>query len=306
MEYPDAPPEHLGSRAAAEPSSPHRSGSAPPVLLALLVGLLLALPPAASAQERLFPGESLMPRLDAGPLAPISRGAFVLADRPDSDFEGRNIEAEVTLGHALPVLLMQPEAEGRPALGLEFRVAVFSRFFMETATRDLIAADYRVDIPFTFRYEAWEGRIGYQHYSAHLADDFVRRFEPPLFQHSRDGFEAVVARRVPAADVRVYLGGRYAFHANPGVPESAAKAGVEWDPGDSHDASGGVWPFLAADFEIRDDTDGVASTAVGGLRIRVRGQDFRLEARGHAGPTPMGQLEGTDETFAGLGLRIDF
>lgn len=290
MENRDAPPDRAGPRA----------------LVLVLAGLLLALPSAASAQERLFPGESLMPRLDAGPLAPISRGAFVLADRPDSDFAGRNLEAEVTLGHALPVLLMQPEAEGRPALGLDFRVAVFSRFFMETPTRDLVAADYRVDIPFTFRYEAWEGRIGYQHYSAHLADDFVRRFEPPLFQHSRDGFEAVVARRVPAADVRLYLGGRYAFHANPGVPESAAKAGVEWDPGDAREASSGAWPFLAADVEVRDDTDGLATTAVGGLRVRIRNQDFRLEARGHAGPTPMGQLEGTDETFVGLGLRIDF
>ena len=306
MEYPDAPPEPVGPREAGQPSSPHRADSGAPLLLALIAGLLLTLPAAASAQEQLFPGESLMPRLDAGPLAPISRGAFVLADRPESDFAGRNIEAEVTLGHALPVLLMQPEAESRPALGLEFRVAVFSRFFMETATRDLIAADYRVDIPFTFRYEAWEGRIGYQHYSAHLADDFVRRFEPPLLQHSRDGFEAVVARHLPAADLRLYLGGRYAFHANRGVPESAAKAGVEWDPGDARQASSGAWPFIAADFEVLDDTDGVASTAVGGLRLRIRGQDFRLEARGHAGPTPMGQLEGTDETFVGLGLRIDF
>ncbi len=284
---------------------PPLAGSAALLLVGLVVGLL-ALPGAASAQERLFPDESLMPGLDAAPLAPISRGAFVLADRPDSDFAGRNIEAEVNLGHALPVLLMQPEGERRPALGLEFRVAVFSRFFMETASRDLIAADYRVDIPFTFRYREWEGRIGYQHYSAHLADDFVRRFDPPLSQHSRDGFEAVVARRLPAADLRLYVGGRYAFHANPGVAESAAKAGAEWDPGDSRDVSSGVWPFLAADVEVRDDTDGVAGTAVGGLRIRVRGQDVRLEARGHAGPTSMGQLEGTDETFVGLGLRIDF
>lgn len=300
------------SRTSPEPAGDEPPGRPPlargavPALVAALACLTLTLPPAAPGQEQIFPGETLMPRLDADPLAPVPRGAFVVADRPDSDYPGANIEAEVNLGHALPVLLMQPEGEDRPALGLDFRVGVFSRFFMETATRDLIAADYRVDIPFTFRYREWEGRLGYQHYSAHVADDFVRRFEPLLRQHSRDGFEAVVARRVPSADLRVYLGGRWAFHANPGVPESAAKAGAEWDPGDHEDVAGGVWPFAAADFEIRDDTDGVASTAVAGLRIRIRGQDFRLEARGHAGPTAMGQLDGTEERFAGLGLRIDF
>lgn len=302
MEDAHAPPDRAGD----EPSPPRPPPGDHPVLLSGLAGLLLALPAAALGQERLFPGETLMPRLDAAPLAPVPRGSFVLADRPESDFAGTNVEAEVTLGHALPVLLMQPEGEGGPALGLEFRVGVFSRFFMETRTRDLIAADYRVDIPLTFRYREWEGRAGYQHYSAHVADDFIRRFDAPPGQHSRDGFEAVVARRLPSADLRLYLGGRHAFHANPGVPESAAKAGAEWDPGDRRDARSGAWPFAAADVEARQGADGVAGTAVGGLRARIRGQDFRLEARGHLGPTPMGQLKGTDESFVGLGLRIDF
>lgn len=283
-----------------------RPGTARLGLLVFPALLLVATARSAAAQEQLFPGESLMPTLDAAPLSPQPRGSFVLADRPDSDFPGTNIEAEVTLGHALPVLLMQPEAEGRPALGLEFRVGVFSRFFMETAQRDLIAADYRVDVPFTFRYGPWEGRIGYQHFSAHVADDFVARFDPELRQHSRDGFEAVVARRIPSADVRLYLGGRYNFHVNRGVHEQAAKAGLEWDPGEGADESGGVWPFAAADFEVRDTWDEVAGTGTAGLRVRIRGQDFRLEARGHFGPTFMGQLLGTEERFAGLGLRIDF
>lgn len=286
--------------------SPRRDRPALPALLWGLAALSLALPASASAQERLFPGESLAPRLDADPLAPVPRGSFVLADRPDSDFPGANIEAEVALGHALPVLLMQPEGEGRPALGLEFRVGVFSRFFMETPTRDLIAADYRVDIPFTFRYRGWEGRLGYQHYSAHLADDYVRRFRPTLRQHSRDGFEALVARRLPSAGLRLYVGGRQAFHANRGVSESAARAGAEWDPGDHADGEGGVWPFAAGDVVVREGADGAGGTAVAGARVRIRGQGFRLEARGHLGPTPMGQLGGTAERFVGLGLRIDF
>lgn len=303
-----------------------------PVVAATVLAAALATPGAVRAQEaaradsgaapgetrapaaddsggegaRLFPGESLMPRLDGDPLAPIPRGSFVLADRPNSDFPGTNIEAEVTLGHALPVALLQPEGPGRPALGLEFRVAMFSRFFMETRQRDLIAADFRVDFPFTVRYRGWEGRIGYQHFSAHLADDFVRRFEPELTQHSRDGLEAAVARRLPGAGLRLYLGGRYNFHANPGVHESAARAGVEWDPGERVRGEGGVWPFAAADFEIRDNTDEVAGTGSAGVLVRIAGQAFRLEARGHFGPSPMGQLSRTDDRFAGLGLRIDF
>lgn len=294
-----------------EPDTPPGRGGrhrAPRLCAALVTALALGLGAArpAAAQERLFPGESLMPTLDAAPLSPQPRGSFLLADRPRSDFPGANLEAEVTLGHALPVLLVQPEGEGRPALGLEFRVGVFSRFFMETAQRDLIAADYRVDVPFTFRSGPWEGRVGYQHFSAHVADDFIARFAPPLRQHSRDGLEAVVARRMPSAGVRIYLGGRYNFHANPGVHERASKAGVEWDPGQSNGEAGGVWPFAAVDFEARDGWDGPAGTGTAGLRLRARGQDVRLEVRGHFGPTSMGQLLGTEERFVGLGLRIDF
>lgn len=299
-------PEAVATSTSDGGSGPPGSPLLPRLALAAAAAVLLTTPASAAAQERLFPGETLMPRLDAAPLAPVARGSFVLADRPDSDFPGRNIEAEVTVAHALPVLLMQPEGPGRPALGLDLRVGVFSRFFMETAQRDLIAADYRVGLPITFRYRAWEGRIGYLHYSAHVADDFIQRFDPELRQHSRDGFEAVVARRVPSADLRLYLGGRYNFHANPGVHETAAKAGVEWEPGRGAEGPSGAWPFAAADFEVRDTTDGVAGTGVAGLRVRLRGQGFRLEARGHFGPTPMGQLAGADETFVGLGLRIDF
>lgn len=262
-----------------------------------------------------LPDTTAFAPLLADPLETGLRGALVLADRADlddlppgspaADFDGRNVEAEVALGLRLPVIRFRGETADGPSLVLSFETGVFTRFFMETSEKDLIDADFRVGAPLSAGYRGWEGRLELRHISSHFGDDFVRRFDPPFRQVSVEGFELLLARRLGPA-TRLYGGGEANFQVSDGsgLERTAARWGVEYDPS-VLDGSLPVYPFAAADFRVTSATDRVAGTAVAGAGFRIGSAGFRLEARGHFGPSPMGQLREVDETFWGLGLRIE-
>lgn len=310
--------------------APTRAGGLAAGLLAFLAVLAPGAP--ADAQQsasaaggaRWFPDTTVFAPLLADPRDTGLRGGFILADRPDleevnrgfpdppppgtftgSDFEGRNIEAEVALGLRLPIVLLRDESGGGPSVAIEFESGVFSRFFMEEPEKDLIHADFRVGAPVAFGYRGWQARVELRHMSSHFGDDFVRRFDPPFAQISQEGFELLLARRW-ARGVRIYGGGEWNFGISD--PELIERAlvhwGLEYDPG-AVDGRRRIWPFAAADFRITDLTDRVAASGVAGVAFRVRTVLLRLETRGHFGPTPMGQLRSHDENFWGVGLRIE-
>ena len=260
-----------------------------------------------------FPDSTAFRPLLAAPREVDLRGSLVVADRrapAGGDFEGSNLEAEVVLGHRIGVVRFRREDRGGPGIVLGFEVAVFNRFALETSEKDLIGADYRVGLPLSLRKGPWSGRLVLLHESAHLGDDFIARFGAPVprRQVTRDGFELTVARELTPA-LRAYGGADLNFHANPGVERVAARGGLEWDPapGRGPDAGGGLqlWPFAAGNLELTSETSGAAVTGAAGLGLRVSGMTLRLEARGHTGPSPLGQLDGRDEEFLGVGLRVD-
>lgn len=295
-------------------------------------------PPEGDRGEGWFPARPSFAPLLAAPREVALRGGFLAADRGEApgDFRGTNLEADVAVGHRLPVVRLQSAGDRRPELTLGFEVGVFTRFFLETPQRDLIGADFRVGAPLSARWNGWRARLTLLHVSGHLGDDFVERFGPPARQMTRDGFELLVARAA-GNGVRLYGGGEWNFHVNEGVERAAARAGLEWDPdprgvdvtGGSTGASrpgaaGGdgsretdgagrpaeaegvrAWPFAAADARLTTLTEEVAGSAVGGLALRVEGVVLRLEARARVGPTALGELRGRDETAAGVGLRVE-
>lgn len=294
---------------------------------AAVLALLVALPGSTAAQEgpqpeasraesgaAWFPDSTAFRPLLAAPREVDLRGSLIFADRtaaPGEDFEGSNLEAEVVLGHRIGIVRLQDETPDRPEVALGFEVGVFSRFALETSERDLIGVDYRVGLPVSLRKGPWSGRLVVLHVSSHLGDDFIQRFgaPEPRRQITRDGFELTAARRL-SPGLRVYAGGDLNFHVNPGVERVAGRGGLAWDPaperaGGGDDGGGRLWPFAAVNLEATSETSGLAATGIAGLALRFRGMTLRLEARGHTGPGPLGSLDGRDEEFLGLGLRVD-
>lgn len=314
-------PRSLSARETDVPA--RRARAAIRVLAAALLAAaaVAALPTASAAQQAgadrgdtaWFPDSTAFRPLLAAPREVDLRGSLVVADRrapAGADFEGGNLEAEVVLGHRIGVVRLRSEDRAGPEIVLGFEVGVFNRFALETSEKDLIGVDYRVGLPLSLRTGPWSGRLVLLHESSHLGDDFVARFGPPdpRRQVTRDGFELTVARELTPA-LRAYGGADLNFHANPGVERVAARGGLEWDPApDRTPGPGGglqVWPFAAGNLELTSETSGAAVTGAAGLALRVSGMTLRLEARGHTGPSPLGQLDGRDEDFLGLGLRVD-
>ncbi len=258
----------------------------------------------ASAASPWFPQETIFAPLIAASREVQFRGSFVLANRSlEPGFEGTNIEAEVAIGHAVPVYLLD---DGPSPVILGFEFAMYSRFFMEEATRDLIHIGFRVGIPISFRTGPWEGRVSLRHISSHLGDDYLARFSIDVNeQTSKEGVEALLARRF-LDYLRLYAGGEANFHTNDRMSKAAARWGIEFDRRPGPEVQGdALWPFVAGDFELPTLSGRVGGTLTGGIGFRVSGREFRAEARAHFGPTAMAQFREADENFFGLGFRVE-
>ena len=282
--------------------------AAPVCLCFATVVLLAPAPAAAQSESRWFPDVEPFRPLIAAPREVQVRASFVDADRPEVGYDGRNIEAEVAIGHSLGLLRLDDGSSPGRAITLGIEMGIFSRFFMETARKDLVNSDFRIGFPVSIRRGSWESRLMIRHFSAHLGDDYlVRFFEDEVMggfsQTSKDGFEGLLARRLGESG-RLYVGGEYNFHTNKRMSRAGVRVGGEWDPVEPGERNG-RWPFFAGDFEYASFTEQLAATLVGGMGFRVNGQHFRLEARARFGFTPMGHFRETDETFYGLGFALD-
>jgi hypothetical protein len=147
-----------------------------------------------------LPGLRPFEPLIAAPRETQLRGSFVLADRPDAlDYAGRNIKAEVVIGHSVAILRMDDGTTTDSAAALGFELGFFSRFFMETSQKDLINVDFRVGLPISIRHDDWQVRITLRHLSSHVGDEYLVRFPErlvlqgnKLIQRTRDGIEGLV------------------------------------------------------------------------------------------------------------------
>jgi uncharacterized protein DUF1207 len=250
-----------------------------------------------------FPSEAPFERLIASPREVQFRGSFVYADREVTPgFGGRNLEGIVVLGQNVGLYRFDENDGMNGAITVNMEFGVFSRFFMEESTRDLINVDFRVGLPIQFRSGPWQLRVGYRHLSSHIGDDYLDRFPKEVRQTSKDGLVGDFAYRLDEA-VRVYGGVDYNFYTNSVMSRASLRGGVEFDAVVAGEGDA-VWPFLAADAEYFSLSEDVGVTVTGGIGFRVSGRLMRAEARGHFGPTSMGQFREVSETFFGLGIRI--
>ncbi len=293
-------------------------------LLALLPVPLLAQEGSGDADDDgsrtdWFPGEFVVAPLRAAPLEVRLGGGLIVTDRDiDDSIDGSNLEAQVAVGVRIPVVRFQDEAPGRPAIDLGFEVGVSSRFFMESIEKEQIGTDYRVGVPLGIRYGMWDVRLTLLHVSSHFGDDYLDDNPQPVFQVSREGLELLLGIR-PGFDGRLYLGGdlnlgRSEDFTGTGDPDDpfvifttveqwAFRFGAEWDPTRWGDKQ--IAPFAAADFEVTEFTERIASHVVAGAAFRIKTVRLLLNGEFHDGPSPMGQFRTIDERWFGASLTVE-
>lgn len=281
---------------------------------------------------RWFPDRWVMAQLIAAPREIRLAGSLLSVDR-DLEYEpdGNAFESEVSLGYRIPVVLLMDGGQEGLALDIGFEVGVWSRFNMETRQRDLIASDYRVGVPVSARYRSLEGRLTFQHTSGHLGDDYVYRYDLPVYQVSRQALELTLAVR-PVPPVRIYGGGDWNVDRGlnysgeeeslgqefEGVEQWVLRFGAEYDP--SWQKEGSPQPFLGVNFQTTDWTDRLATSVRGGVAFRVSSVRILLDAQYNDGPSAMSQFgldpagfdnlddpnpfRGVDERMFGVGLTV--
>jgi hypothetical protein len=241
-----------------------------------------------------------MPALLAGTRDPATSASLFLVD-PNPNALGRGMEAEVSIGTTLPVLVLKGGgAQDHVVIGME--AAVFARFGLQVVERELIASDWIFALPVIWTMPGGWVRFRYYHSSSHMGDEYARRFEDQGINFSRDAAE-ILSYRSLTPRFGVYVGLRYAYNVHPEESKRwVMRLGGELEAPER----GGLFrPFVATDLEWDQDARGT--------RIEMRAGSWLPEIDGRrtlslaliylTGPSPLGQFNDLTATQFGLSLR---
>jgi hypothetical protein len=192
--------------------------------------------------------------------------------------------------------------------------AVFAQFDLETASFDLINADYVIGLPITWRREGFSTRMRLYHQSSHLGDEFLLRNSIPVIRENLSFESAEWLLSQDIGPLRLYGGGEYLTRSEPDLDAGIVHGGVELRPA-SHLFTIGSFSsvhFVAAlDVKAAEQEDWSASySARAGFELsrphgrEVAGRTWSLLFEYYDGPSPYGQFYRHDMEFFGIGLHF--
>lgn len=162
-----------------------------------------------SGQGEAFPTGDLFQPLIADPKQPQF---YVSMDRIETSGV-HYIMASVGFGETFGLYRFFGIREG-DGLQLSLEGALFAQFNLNTASSDLINADYTIGIPATYRNGDNSLRFRIYHQSSHLGDEFLQSVNPPeRVNLSYEAVEMIYSREWRAG--RVYGGGEYLIFKEP-------------------------------------------------------------------------------------------
>ena len=190
---------------------------------------------------------------------------------------------------------------------LDLEAAVFPRLDLALEhDRELVAADFRVGVPWTVRQGPWEAKLAYYHLSSHLGDEFIETH--PLatrINYVRDCVVLGVALR-PHPDLRLYTEAGWAFNSDGGAQPWEFQFGLDYSPLQPSGILGA--PFFAVNGHLREEVDfGGGLTVQTGWQWRGRtGHLLRAGVYYFNGMSDQRQFFADHEELIGLGLWYDY
>ena len=205
--------------------------------LAYLLGLVFGLTPAAFAQtvdaprcgtgvhesEAIgvvgFPQDQIFCPIIADPKEPRSfasllRGTFPSVEKPSG--KGTTI-ASVGLGDSFGLVRWGGPTAGE-GVQLDVVGSIFAQFDLDSASNDLINADYIIGLPLTIRRSGFSVRARIYHQSSHLGDEYLLRSAE--IQRENLSFESVeLLASQEIGPLRVYGGGERIIRRDPETVE---------------------------------------------------------------------------------------
>lgn len=255
-----------------------------------------------------FPQDQIFCPIIADPKEPRSfasllRGTFPSIEKPSG--EGTTI-GSVGLGDSFGLVRWGGPRAGE-GVQLDLVGAIFAQFDLDSASNDLINADYIVGLPLTIRRSGFSIRARLYHQSSHLGDEYLLRSSQ--IQRENLSFESVeLLASQEIGPLRVYGGGERIFRRDPeSVKPKLLHAGAELRSG----RAGPLQLVSGVDLKTTEQHNWsqalsgrigfeVARTAPAGHPVRL----VTIMVEMYKGPSPYGQFFQEDISYVGAGIHF--
>jgi hypothetical protein len=227
-----------------------------------------------------------------------------------NNFESSGVRytmASVGFGETFGLYRFFGSREG-DGLQLSVEGSLFAQFNLDTSSFDLLNADYTIGIPFTYRYGDNSLRFRIYHQSSHLGDELLLSANhPERVNLSYEAIELIYSR--DWRDWRVYGGGEYLIHNDPGdLKPLSAHWGIEY-----HGSNPLLWngrPIVGVDMKSFEEHNWAIDTSVkAGLEFghpNPGQRRLRLMALWYKGFDPRGQFYINKVEYYGLEVSLGF
>jgi hypothetical protein len=252
-----------------------------------------------------FPSRGLFTPLLADPRWP----RFSLSYQYYIDDDELDHVAAPNFGELFPLLHWSPGIGGAVEVGIQ--AGVFAIFDLASESFDLINADYRVALPFTYKRASWATMFRFYHQSSHLGDEYLLRDGNNGDNRENVSYEAVhllMAYALPYG-FRAYGGGGYLVRADPGsLDRGSVQAGAEYI-GDSLDWEFAI-PVAGVDVQLEEQNNWRPNVSPrAGLQFGEPfglGRNLQVLLEYFDGRSPNGQFYNRTIRYIGLGVLLHF
>jgi uncharacterized protein DUF1207 len=254
-----------------------------------------------------FPQDQIFCPLIADPKEPRSfasllRGTFPSIEKPSG--KGTTI-GSVGLGDSFGLVRWGGPRAGE-GVQLDVVGSIFAQFDLDSASNDLINADYIIGLPLTIRRSGFSIRARVYHQSSHLGDEYLLRSSAVQRENlSFESLELLASQEL--GPLRVYGGGERIFRRDPeSVAPKLFHAGVELRSA----RSGPLQLVSGMDFKTTEQHNWAqAFSGRAGFEVTrapaghpVRLVMILLEL--YKGPSPYGQFFQEDISYVGVGIHF--
>jgi hypothetical protein len=240
-------------------------------------------------------------------IADPKQSRFFVSLRRFSSLDLRYTMASVGFGETFGMYRLFGSREG-DGLQLSLEGALFAQFNLDSASSDLINADYTIGIPVTYRYGDNSLRFRLYHQSSHLGDELLLSGNhPERVNLSYESTELIYSR--DWREWRVYGGWEYLIHKEPSdLKPAIAHWGIEFCGSKPL-----VWngrPIAGVDMKSTEENGWAVDTSIkAGLEFghpNPGQRRLRLMAEWYSGYDPHGQFYNNKVDYFGLGVSLGF